>query len=821
MSPKDGCVTALGLASAESQLDPAMTESVAANDIHPAACAPNSDTIPLLSPALFIEILDKVSEQSLEEDKAPDGDKESIQSLDVQADATDGTATARHDAVTEVSSPPEVTVSSPTANEDAGGSVKEAPAAIPTSVPPSPTAFAHPWQDAPTPPLSAPPSSASPLQSNRSVPSTEARTSVSTTASSQEQHVASSHPPVPGAVLACDLGLPAEVTSPSPSTPPSSHSSSSLSPPAPQPAPALPSELSSEDRTNNSGNGKGARARNISSAARHFFAKRKSSFFKLSLSKRGKDLPTPIPTPRPPLPYATAATQEKAGTKTGLGSNGAPPASSPIQRARALTAPSYSSSANPPPLPPPLPSSPSLAIAQDTGGKVCRNRETQEANTEKEKERSVASTPPLPPLPPSPNSSNGSAGSPGVRPRTKGKWHLADSDGDDGETSSVSSDSERDEDPPRGRSLLHVGEIPTRMTSNPAVVAGSAPVLVALSLKSKSTSKTPPPGAPCPEVEEIVSKPPGQDRPRGDKPQTPTLKLEVPSLSDINLAAVIFPSEIDAEPVGEQVGGPEVVTASSSPADAMTTPSPIISASLFTTDAKVADSGQEQKVSEDGESQETEREDASRYSFDAQFLTPGPSPTSGTLSPTFVFPPPGVPRTPASTIPLPPSPVSPSSDTSSLPQSSLSPLSKRKTIIGAIRLVGSVKRGIWSGKKITTNNAERPGPKSAPARSKTFLLTRDRDREEVRQPKSRPHPISIKPAPGSKRASTMPPTRSPIREGGAGGRKYLMVPPASPQIVQSERQPLSPTMHTGGTIYAQTWEIMDEESRRLSEIAFM
>jgi len=95
----------------------------------------------------------------------------------------------------------------------------------------------------------------------------------------------------------------------------------------------------------------------------------------------------------------------------------------------------------------------------------------------------------------------------------------------------------------------------------------------------------------------------------------------------------------------------------------------------------------------------------------------------------------------------------------------------------------------------------------------------------AKQPKSRPRPISTKQVPDPRRSSTMPRPRS-TAHGGAGDGRYLMIP-LSPgtrtevQIVRKERQPLCPTIHTGGTIQAETWEIMDEESRRLSEVAFM
>jgi hypothetical protein len=811
------------------------TEFVTARGTNPAAHAPNSEPDLLLSPALFVQALDDEPEPSSLEEKDGNEDKESIQSEQPRGHVADGVAAAGHRvAHGSTSLPWDYTMPDPEANEG-----DDPP--VPASVPSSRTAFAFPSQEIPFPlPTPTPPVTSA----EDGDPIWEATANAAAASSEEHQHqaFATSLPPtVPLPVPACDLGLPASVTSSS-SPLPSPLSSSS---PAPQPMPVSSSKSSSKDATNTGGNNKGGQGRNISSVARRFLEIRKSGFFKWP-SLKEEDPHASASAPVPPLP-PSVTTVMGTGAASGLGSSSAPPVLPPIQPTRTLTAPSHLSSLASLSLTSPLHPSPRLTIAQSTlsAVKVSQNRTPETgANTEIEGTTSKGlpiPRSPLPPPPPSPNMALGQRENKVPKPRKRGKWHLAeDSNGDDGDTSSVTSDSERDnrelEDAPRGRALLRDGNAQARTTEVSAshvVMTRSTCASVGPSLKAKLPSPSPSPVAVAfpPKVDEIVSNPaPAPDQIR-DRSQPPTLKLEVSSLSDVNLA--FFGAEANA---GKEVGDEYVnVVIASSPAETMATLWPVATTSPVATSATLADSDEGQEEGKDAKDDEDEHEDEdgeARDSFDAdaQFLTPEPTPTSstnGTLSPTFVFPPPGVPRSPSLAIPLPPSPVSPvspHSHASAPPQPSPSPLSKRKTIFGAIRLVRSVKKGVSSSKKNNaTNDVEGSRPKSALVHSK---MTRDGDREGTKQPKSRPPPISIKRAPDPRRSVTLPPPHSSTAYGGSGEGRHLVVPlsrgtQTRVQIVQKERQPLRPTMHTGGTIQAQTWEIMDEESRRLSEVAFM
>lgn len=765
-------------------------------------------------------------------EQAGNGTEGSIQSECAQAHAMDGVALAGGHVLAhgDISLSADMTLSPPPVSEDDDQPLeKDAPVAIRSPLSSFPTTFALP-PPVGSPPPPAPPPSNSPQLDDRSVPKRDTETNSSpTTSPNEHQHQASTtslRPLLP--VPACDLGLPTDVTPPSP--PASSHSSPEREPVG-QPVSVHSAESSPKSGANSSESNKGRRGRSFSSLARRFLPKRNSGFFKWPSSK-GKDLhstPSPVP-PLPPCATTTITTGAEASELV-LKANDVAPVLPPIRIPRALTAPSDLSTPNSSSIPP-LPSSPSLATDRMTAAaKASQNREAKEANTEEGKKQPPAPDSPLPRLPTSPNVPFGSLG---VKPGKKGKWHFAaDSDDDDSETSSLKSDSEREsEDEPRGRALSRVRGVQARATTAvsapPTNVTGSTPIRVALPLRSKSTSLSPAliAVAAAPKVKETSIEPLDQNASREgncEKPQPPTLKLEVPSLSDVNLATVIF-SEADSTNELTEVN----VAASGSPAGTMVALSPVSTDSPFSARTRVASSeeGQtESKGREDGSDDESE----DPFNADAQLLTPGSTPTSptnGTLSTTFVFPPPGVPRSPALAVPLPPSPVSPTSShhrSSSPPQLSLSPVSKRKSILGAIRLVGAVKRGVGSNKKnAAANNVGSPTPKSSPARSKTTPITS----EGAKQSKSRPHPISTRRAPDPRRSSTMPRPRSAAHGGGAGDGRYLLIP-LSPgtrtevQIVRKERQPLCPTMHTGGTIQAETWEIMDEESRRLSEVAFM
>lgn len=790
-------------------------EPVTARAFDLVAHAPDGETTSLLSPARFVQALDDEPEQLSLEDKDGLEDKESIRSEQPRGRVVDEVAATNHHVAQEsVTLPWDRMVPAPKVDEADDRPVAVTLLAIPTSTPSSRTAFTFPSQETSFSLHSTPPQVTSAQAGDRLISIREAKASAAAGSAEEHQHqtVATSfRSTVPLPVPVCDLGLPASIISSS-SQPLSSSSSLSH---VTQPVPVSPSRSSSKDSPNTSGNNKGGRVRSISSAARRFLGNRKSSFFKWPSIKEDHHPPTSPPVP--PLPPAAS---------TGDGSTNAP-VLPPIKPTRALTAPSHLSS-----LASPLYPSPCLTIAQPTlsAVKVSHGKIGAGANTETREAMSKepsALRSPLPSPPPSSNTVLGESRSKISGPRKQGNWQLTE-DSDDGisDTSSVISDSERDVkelENARGRSLLRVGDAQARTTAILASPTGATSTHICVrpppnsELLSRSSSSVAVAVTPPRKAGDTVSRlassldqiPPREGNRQRD--QAPTLKLELPSLSDVNLATLAF-SGAEADAGEETEGGDVDVVMTSSPAGTMAT---LITTSPIATSATLADSeeGQEEnKGAKDGK-------DEARDSFyaDAQFLTPEPTPTSstkGTLSPTFVFPPPGVPRSPLA-IPLPPSPVSPTS-----PQSCSSPLSKRKTILGVIRLVGSVRKGVGSSKKNIVVGVERSGSKSGPARSKT---TNDGDREGTKQPKARPHPTLSRQVPDPRRSSTMPPPRS--SRGSEEGRRSAA--PLSPgtqtrvQIVRKERQPLCPTIHTGGTIQAQTWEIMDEESRRLSEVAFM
>ena len=80
----------------------------------------------------------------------------------------------------------------------------------------------------------------------------------------------------------------------------------------------------------------------------------------------------------------------------------------------------------------------------------------------------------------------------------------------------------------------------------------------------------------------------------------------------------------------------------------------------------------------------------------------------------------------------------------------------------------------------------------------------------------RPKSVAVPEAAGRRDSTTSEDTVSPARSTRSSGVVHSSTMP-----IPRARKPLAPTMHDRGSILLQTGAIEDEESRRLSEMAFL